>query len=175
MLRADRERGVSNASCITYGTESTGPYSAAQQDYRGSSWFSLGKATREDGAPTADQMRKRPVWQPDECCPMCCDIRCKQKFSMWTRRHHCRGCGFIFCAKHSSASVPIEDMGYDQPARVCEFCNALLSLEEHAVKPQSLHDRASTHLFRSKRRSLKRDSTSSPGATDSPPRRYTSP
>ena len=34
-------------------------------------------------------------WMPDDQATACC--RCQSKFSLFKRKHHCRGCGKIFC------------------------------------------------------------------------------
>ena len=35
------------------------------------------------------------IWIPAKNIKKCFD--CKKNFSMWTRKHHCRICGRIFC------------------------------------------------------------------------------
>ena len=137
-------------SCVTYRSEST----VVNRRGQPASWgwvTALLKAARADGKPTDEQLKKRPLWQEDECCPECCDIKCKQKFSLLNRRHHCRACGFIFCGKHSSSNLDIDDLGYKN-ARVCLFCHALLCLDEESIEPDTLQERASMYLFKTKRK-----------------------
>ena len=56
-------------------------------------------------------------WQPDsaaECCS-----RCRAKFSILVRRHHCRGCGFIFCRVCAPAGLGKTHL------RLCAGCKKL--------------------------------------------------
>jgi len=47
-------------------------------------------------------------------------------FSYFTRRHHCRKCGNIFCDDHSRFQVPLDqDVGFNprgQMSRACAHC-----------------------------------------------------
>ena len=38
-----------------------------------------------------------PTWVPDAAAPAC--TKCQQRFTFTRRRHHCRGCGNVFCAE----------------------------------------------------------------------------
>ncbi|XP_042457179.1 1-phosphatidylinositol-3-phosphate 5-kinase FAB1B-like isoform X1 [Zingiber officinale] len=68
----------------------------------------------------------RAFWMPDDSCMVC--YECDSQFTIFNRRHHCRKCGRIFCAKCTSNSVPINL--YDSESfqeegefiRVCNFC-----------------------------------------------------
>ncbi len=46
--------------------------------------------------------------QPDSSVQECDLTVCARLFSLFTRRHHCRRCGGIFCAEHSSFFVPLD-------------------------------------------------------------------
>ncbi|XP_074588886.1 1-phosphatidylinositol-3-phosphate 5-kinase FAB1B-like isoform X2 [Curcuma longa] len=68
----------------------------------------------------------RAFWMPDDSCMVC--YECDSQFTIFNRRHHCRKCGRIFCAKCTSNSVPVNS--YDSESlqeegefiRVCNFC-----------------------------------------------------
>ena len=45
---------------------------------------------------TDHRLRAGERWMPDEKTDSC--LQCRKKFSLFCRRHHCRGCGKIFCA-----------------------------------------------------------------------------
>lgn len=45
------------------------------------------------------------------------------------KKHHCRYCGGIFCAKCAKDRVAIPSMGYDEPVRVCNDCFEIAYLE----------------------------------------------
>eukprot|EP01062_Namystynia_karyoxenos_P029374 TRINITY_DN2207_c0_g1_i2.p1 TRINITY_DN2207_c0_g1~~TRINITY_DN2207_c0_g1_i2.p1 ORF type:complete len:1428 (+),score=432.20 TRINITY_DN2207_c0_g1_i2:66-4286(+) len=60
-------------------------------------------------------------WQSDKQCSRC--NGCRAEFSVTLRRHHCRGCGLIFCAQCSSKKRRVPGEGR-QPVRVCDACFA---------------------------------------------------
>jgi hypothetical protein len=57
---------------------------------------------------------------------VCDDPTCKRTFNYFTRRHHCRKCGDIFCDTHSSFVVPLDqDANFNPraaPSRTCHHC-----------------------------------------------------
>ncbi|XVE88557.1 hypothetical protein DITRI_Ditri19aG0078700 [Diplodiscus trichospermus] len=68
----------------------------------------------------------RDFWMPDHSCMVCYD--CDSQFTLFNRRHHCRLCGRIFCAKCTANSVlaPSNDSRIPQEERekirVCNYC-----------------------------------------------------
>ncbi|CEQ42368.1 SPOSA6832_04177 [Sporobolomyces salmonicolor] len=65
---------------------------------------------------TFDLTLTGPAWesclQPDEHAQQCADPDCSLRFDLLNRRHHCRTCGDIFCAAHTSRSTflwPVSD------------------------------------------------------------------
>lgn len=65
-------------------------------------------------------------FQPDPESSICDDPTCKRHFGYFTRRHHCRKCGNIFCDSHSSLVVPLDqDANFNpraSPSRTCNHC-----------------------------------------------------
>ncbi|KDP40633.1 hypothetical protein JCGZ_24632 [Jatropha curcas] len=68
----------------------------------------------------------RDFWMPDQSCRVC--YECDSQFTIINRRHHCRLCGRVFCAKCTTNSVPAlssdpriarED---GEKIRVCNYC-----------------------------------------------------
>ncbi|KAM1062369.1 hypothetical protein ACFX14_026608 [Malus domestica] len=68
----------------------------------------------------------RDFWMPDQSCRVCYD--CDSQFTIFNRRHHCRLCGRVFCAKCTANSIPAVS---DEPragredwerVRVCYYC-----------------------------------------------------
>ncbi|CAK7356447.1 unnamed protein product [Dovyalis caffra] len=68
----------------------------------------------------------RDFWMPDQSCRVC--YECDSQFTIINRRHHCRLCGRVFCAKCTANSVPVpssdprtapEDW---EKIRVCNYC-----------------------------------------------------
>ncbi|GAB2872992.1 hypothetical protein GCM10027093_05650 [Paraburkholderia jirisanensis] len=70
---------------------------------------------------------RRPEWLDDNQINVC--ARCNTRFTLFTRRHHCRECGDVFCAACSSHTQTValpairpgsaEETG---PLRVCDWC-----------------------------------------------------
>ncbi|KAL0308374.1 UNVERIFIED_CONTAM: 1-phosphatidylinositol-3-phosphate 5-kinase FAB1A [Sesamum radiatum] len=68
----------------------------------------------------------RDFWMPDESCRVC--YECDSQFTIFNRKHHCRLCGRVFCAKCTANSIPALS---DEPKsgredgdriRVCNYC-----------------------------------------------------
>ncbi|KAL8537852.1 hypothetical protein ACS0TY_012836 [Phlomoides rotata] len=68
----------------------------------------------------------RDFWMPDESCRVC--YECDSHFTLFNRRHHCRLCGRIFCAKCTSNWIDIPSNEPKIPLqewdkiRVCNYC-----------------------------------------------------
>ncbi|OMO70539.1 Zinc finger, FYVE-type [Corchorus capsularis] len=68
----------------------------------------------------------RDFWMPDHSCRVCYD--CDSQFTLFNRRHHCRLCGRIFCARCTGNSVPAPSndpripQGERDRIRVCNYC-----------------------------------------------------
>ncbi|XVF27145.1 hypothetical protein REPUB_Repub14bG0081300 [Reevesia pubescens] len=68
----------------------------------------------------------RDFWMPDHSCRVCYD--CDSQFTLFNRRHHCRLCGRVFCAKCTENSVPASSNDSRIPQeerekiRVCNYC-----------------------------------------------------
>ncbi|KAJ7955373.1 1-phosphatidylinositol-3-phosphate 5-kinase [Quillaja saponaria] len=68
----------------------------------------------------------RDFWMPDQSCRVC--YECDSQFTIFNRRHHCRLCGRVFCAKCTANSVPAQS-GEPRTSRedwerirVCNYC-----------------------------------------------------
>jgi hypothetical protein len=62
----------------------------------------------------------RPPWQPDDQATSC--NLCFANFSVFRRRHHCRHCAKVFCAKCVDNKHAIPKLKYKDPVRVCNAC-----------------------------------------------------
>ncbi|KAM6251254.1 lateral signaling target protein 2 homolog [Porphyrio hochstetteri] len=69
---------------------------------------------RAGGAP------RLPEWVPDSTCSQC--SACRSPFTLLRRRHHCRSCGKIFCARCSPHAAALPHYGQPKPVRVCTHC-----------------------------------------------------
>jgi hypothetical protein len=64
------------------------------------------------------------LWVKDSEAAKC--AHCTGVFSLFYRRHHCRGCGLLVCSNHSK-SMPAPKLFGDKPRRVCKTCEILIS------------------------------------------------
>ncbi|GAU16793.1 hypothetical protein TSUD_200360 [Trifolium subterraneum] len=68
----------------------------------------------------------RDFWMPDQSCRVCYD--CDSQFTVFNRRHHCRICGRVFCAKCTANFIPASPheanngRGDSERIRVCNYC-----------------------------------------------------
>lgn len=68
----------------------------------------------------------RDFWMPDQSCRVC--YECDSQFTIFNRKHHCRLCGRVFCARCTANSVPAPsgDQSTSQEEcekiRVCNYC-----------------------------------------------------
>ncbi|XP_046839530.1 rabankyrin-5-like isoform X2 [Xenia sp. Carnegie-2017] len=69
-----------------------------------------------------DLLCAEPPWSDGSFCH-----ECSLKFSVKNRKHHCRHCGRLLCAKCSSKQMPIVKYELTKPVRVCEVCFEMLS------------------------------------------------
>ncbi|EJW87552.1 hypothetical protein WUBG_01535 [Wuchereria bancrofti] len=59
-----------------------------------------------------DKLEREPCWADGHSCS-----ECEMKFSLTMRKHHCRHCGRLVCARCSEQEVPILKYGIEKPAR----------------------------------------------------------
>ncbi|KAL9836515.1 lateral signaling target protein 2 homolog isoform 4-T4 [Geothlypis trichas] len=64
--------------------------------------------------------RPLPEWVPDSTCSQC--SACRSPFTLLRRRHHCRSCGRIFCARCSPNTAVLPFYSQSKPVRVCTHC-----------------------------------------------------
>ncbi|GFR77311.1 vacuolar protein sorting-associated protein 27, partial [Elysia marginata] len=89
----------------------------------GLSIFNAPVATKQLLFKLLDMLSKEPPWSDGEMC-----LECGIKFSIKTRKHHCRHCGRLLCSKCSSKDMPIVKFNITKPARVCDICFDVLSI-----------------------------------------------
>ncbi|XP_036023863.1 FYVE, RhoGEF and PH domain-containing protein 2 [Onychomys torridus] len=91
----------------------------------------------EEPKPQTEELGLRaPQWVRDKMVTMC--MRCQEPFNALTRRrHHCRACGYVVCAKCSDYRAELK---YDsnRPNRVCLACYTFLTGN---VLPDSKEDK----------------------------------
>lgn len=86
----------------------------------------------------------RNFWMPDQSCRVC--YECDSQFTWLNRRHHCRLCGRVFCAKCTANWVPTsssEEREECEKIRVCNYCfkeweQGLITAVDNEVQVTSL-------------------------------------
>ncbi|RYP30804.1 hypothetical protein DL767_006085 [Monosporascus sp. MG133] len=95
--------------------------------------------------PTAQPTREH--WKADPESTMCDEPSCMRRFNYWTRRHHCRKCGNIFCDWHSAYDVPLDqDANYNPrgtPSRACFHCFSAFKAWRSRTNSQASSDNSS--------------------------------
>ncbi|XP_060172964.1 1-phosphatidylinositol-3-phosphate 5-kinase FAB1B isoform X2 [Lycium barbarum] len=95
----------------------------------------------------------RDFWMPDHSCRVCYD--CDTQFTLFNRRHHCRLCGRVFCAKCTSNWVPAPSSEPRplqeewEKIRVCNYCykqweQGLTSSVHHGPRVANVHTSCSS-------------------------------
>lgn len=120
-LLADDSQSIRSISSLKQGSEVS-----AEQGYGDSSSTSLQtsaeafrRLTMKGGAAQSKEW-----WMPDASAKEC--SACSSTFTVARRRHHCRCCGQIFCAKCASNLLPGSKLGLTEVVRVCNFCAQML-------------------------------------------------
>ncbi|KAK7821774.1 1-phosphatidylinositol-3-phosphate 5-kinase fab1b [Quercus suber] len=60
----------------------------------------------------------RDFWMPDQSCRVC--YECDSQFTIFNRKHHCRLCGRVFCARCTANSVPAPSGDQSTSREECE-------------------------------------------------------
>ncbi|KAG8087484.1 hypothetical protein GUJ93_ZPchr0010g7716 [Zizania palustris] len=83
-----------------------------------------GAAAASGAASPQPHDLSRDFWMPDQSCRVCYD--CDAQFTILNRRHHCRHCGRVFCARCTANFVPRApgDAAREdgERIRVCNYC-----------------------------------------------------
>lgn len=74
-----------------------------------------------------------PIWMPDFGCYNC--TACNIKFTLFIRKHHCRGCGKIFCNSCCSQLARFPYMDF-KIGRVCSSCAQAIREVTHLKKKE---------------------------------------
>lgn len=85
--------------------------------------FNTQVATKQLLHRLLDFLPKEPPWCDGETC-----MECTVKFNIKNRKHHCRHCGRILCAKCSDRDMPILKFNLNKPVRVCDLCFDVLTV-----------------------------------------------
>ncbi|KAI4540700.1 hypothetical protein MG293_009741 [Ovis ammon polii] len=80
----------------------------------------------------------RHQWVPDESESVCM-VCCRERFTMFNRRHHCRCCGRLVCSSCSTKKMVVEGCR-ENPTRVCDQCYSYFNQdvpEENPGQPEA--------------------------------------
>ncbi|XP_009945307.1 PREDICTED: FYVE, RhoGEF and PH domain-containing protein 2, partial [Leptosomus discolor] len=105
----------------------------------------------ETGTPalkTEELGRRAPQWVRDNLVTMC--MRCKEPFNaIRRRRHHCRACGYVVCARCSDYRAELQYDG-NRPNRVCLECYVFLTgrvvLEDREGKHKGILEKGAVEV-----------------------------
>ncbi|NXX42104.1 FGD2 protein, partial [Tricholaema leucomelas] len=105
----------------------------------------------EVGTPalkTEELGRRAPQWVRDRLVTMC--MRCREPFSaIVRRRHHCRACGYVVCARCSGYKAELQYDG-NRLGRVCQQCYVFLTghvvLEEQDRKHKGILEKGAAEV-----------------------------
>uniref|UniRef100_A0A914XLN2 Ankyrin repeat and FYVE domain containing 1 n=2 Tax=Plectus sambesii TaxID=2011161 RepID=A0A914XLN2_9BILA len=90
---------------------------------QGVSIFSYQTPTKQLLFRLLDQLENEPRWAEGDVCS-----ECSSKFSLTMRKHHCRHCGRLLCARCSERTMPILKYDLQKAVRVCDICYDVLTL-----------------------------------------------
>ncbi|GAA6063971.1 hypothetical protein JCM10212_004781 [Sporobolomyces blumeae] len=99
-------------------------------------------STTTHASPTVVQIFRRlqgeglsqEYWMKDESSKACYD--CETVFTVFRRKHHCRICGQIFCARCAAHLIPSARFGQQGHIRVCNLC---FSKADHHARQHPSH------------------------------------
>ncbi|XP_062451227.1 FYVE, RhoGEF and PH domain-containing protein 2 isoform X2 [Rhea pennata] len=97
---------------------------------------------------TEELGRRAPQWVRDNLVTMC--MRCKEPFNaIMRRRHHCRACGYVVCARCSDYKAELQYDG-NRLNRVCQECYIFLmghvALEDREGKHKGILEREAAEI-----------------------------
>ncbi|KAH8085625.1 hypothetical protein JL720_7616 [Aureococcus anophagefferens] len=76
---------------------------------------------------------RAPAWEPDAAAACCRGPACGVAFDTMERRHHCRGCGLVFCGGCTEGVALMPPAWRERdPQRVCDACQVRLAPYQHA-------------------------------------------
>jgi hypothetical protein len=102
--------------------------------------FSSNRAEKQDWLNAFQQVQIRPysisdshvlapVWIPDIESSSC--MRCDEPFTVISRKHHCRKCGYVVCDRCSSNKAIVHSVDRINKVRVCDTC--LISMPQPKI------------------------------------------
>ena len=123
------------------------------------------KATPQSGTlapPVVSATIRKPPWSPDRNHQRCSG-ECGRIFGAVLRKHHCRGCGLVFCEACTPQRVHMPlSFGYGGPQRCCLPCSRTIALHRDQ-QPSAASPRSSGGAFRAAASASDGEGASTPG------------
>ena len=99
---------------------------------------SLSMHSRQGDSAPSTTASSSTRWSPEHSRDAC--NKCREKFHLLNRKHHCRVCGLLFCQKCSPYRVRLNKQSHK--SRVCESCLPNAISKTAAAPPMnSIHTR----------------------------------
>eukprot|EP01097_Dermamoeba_algensis_P007080 TRINITY_DN4435_c0_g1_i1.p1 TRINITY_DN4435_c0_g1~~TRINITY_DN4435_c0_g1_i1.p1 ORF type:complete len:848 (-),score=193.37 TRINITY_DN4435_c0_g1_i1:191-2608(-) len=86
-------------------------------------------------SPAISTRARPPPWIPDEMVKACSN--CRGEFWFFSRKHHCRNCGRIFCGGCCDNLANLPHFGFQEPVRVCGECFKKIKSSEGRLRSSS--------------------------------------
>uniref|UniRef100_A0A914GXB1 Ankyrin repeat and FYVE domain-containing protein 1 n=1 Tax=Globodera rostochiensis TaxID=31243 RepID=A0A914GXB1_GLORO len=90
---------------------------------QGQTVFNFSTPTQQLLFGLLESLEREPKWAEGDSCS-----ECVTKFTLTMRKHHCRHCGRLVCAKCSDQQIPILKYNLAKTVRVCEMCYGVLTM-----------------------------------------------
>lgn len=88
--------------------------------------MTLGCERKSYNCITLSNFMLTSLLQADAASSSCDSPTCRSSFGLFTRRHHCRHCGHVFCYNHTPHLVPLDQNARFHPdgvlSRACDLC-----------------------------------------------------
>jgi len=95
----------------------------ATTNHTGQSIFKVDTPTKQLLFGLLDKLESEPKWADGEFCS-----DCEARFTLTMRKHHCRHCGRLVCARCSEHQLPIVKYNLNKNVRVCHMCFDVLTM-----------------------------------------------
>ncbi|KAI9319827.1 hypothetical protein BX666DRAFT_1916690 [Dichotomocladium elegans] len=117
----DESTTMENGEPITKTASNDSDTQSVMTNFSVSNYHSLNRVIAQLRGENIKSVKvNKDYWMPDEQCKECFD--CNARFTLFRRKHHCRICGQIFCAKCASDIINGDRVGLSGHVRVCKFC-----------------------------------------------------
>ena len=87
--------------------------------------------------------KSHPHWMPDRCTKGC--SLCTRAWTIFFRRHHCRGCGLLVCSICSQRGDQVPPRW--RASRICNACSSSLFLLEDSTMKRATAQRSSSVIL----------------------------